>query len=133
MRSIVPSVEKPRVSARRAHLVICPAVAPGTAFGSATPTSISAVALADDRPQLGAIVARMDAAHRAGTGAHHQRFGSGPRTAVANALQDVAVGDAAGGEEDVVTGAEVVGCEDTVEVITRVDRRAALLVVARPE
>src|ERR1044072_5080369 len=78
-------------------------------------------------------MAGLDPAHRARARAHHQRFGAGAGAAVANALQDVAVGDAAGGEEDVVAGAEVVGCEDPVEVVAGVDRGAALLVVARPE
>ena len=76
---------------------------------------------------------RLDAADGAGAGAHHQRFGGRAFAAVADALEDVAVGDAGGGEEDVLAGAEVVGCEDLVEVVAGVDRGAPLLVVARPE
>ncbi len=73
------------------------------------------------------------AAHGAGAGAHHQRLGGGTVAAVANALEDVAVGDAGGGEEDVLAGAEVVGGEHAVEVVAGVDRRLALTVIARPE
>src|SRR5262245_55106077 len=116
MRSIVPRVEKPCSSARRAQATSWSPPAPGTALGSATPTSISraslpeldsAVTLADDRAQLRAVVAGLDAAYGARTRAHHQRFGAGAGAAVADALQDVAVGDAAGGEEDVLARAEV--------------------------
>src|SRR6187397_3428244 len=116
MRSIVPRLEKPRASARRAHSLNCAPLVFGTALGSATPTSIralatqpcSAVTLADHGAQLGAVVAGLDAAHGARARAHHQRFGAGAGAAVAHALQDVAVGDTAGGEEDVLAGAEVV-------------------------
>src|SRR5689334_16305976 len=93
----------------------------------------SAVALAGDRAELAAVVARVDAAHGAGAGAHHQRFGGGAGPAVADALEDVAVGDTGGGEEDVLAGAEVVGGEDLVEVVAGVEGSRALLIVARPE
>ena len=52
---------------------------------------------------------------------------------VAHALQELAVGDAGGGEEDVVAGDEAVDVEDLVEVVAGVDRGLALVVVARPE
>ena len=41
---------------------------------------------------------------------------------VAHALEHVAVGDAGGGEEDVVAGDEAVRVEDLVEVVAGVDR-----------
>src|SRR4029077_9645156 len=88
---------------------------------------------ADDLAELAPVVGRLHAAHGAGAGAHHQRFGGCAFAAVANALEDVAVGDAGGGEEDVLARAEVVGCEDLPEVVALVDRGAALVVVAGPE
>src|ERR1700733_602706 len=98
-------------------------------------TKRSAVAglAASDLAELRAVVRRLDAAHGSGAGAHHQRFGGRAFAAVADALEDVAVGYPGGGEEDVLAGAEVVGGEDLVEVVAGVDRGAPLLVVARPE
>ena len=59
--------------------------------------------------QLRAVVARVDAPHRARARAHHQRLGRRARRAlVADALEHVAVGDAGRGEEAVVAGDEVV-------------------------
>ena len=52
---------------------------------------------------------------------------------VADALEQVAVGDAGGGEEDVAAADQVVDVEDPVEVVAGVLRRLALLLVARPE
>src|SRR6185436_12167765 len=75
----------------------------------------------------------MDAADRARAGPHDERFSRGARAAVADALQDVAVGDAGGREEDVLPRAEIIGSEDPVEVVASIDRGGALLVVARPE
>ena len=61
-----------------------------------------AVAPAGDLAQLGPVVARLHGAHRPGARAHHQRLGRGVAVVqVADALQQVAVGDAGGGEEDV--------------------------------
>src|ERR1700742_3472885 len=95
--------------------------------------SAVAVLAADDLAQLVAVVRRLDAAHGARARAHHQRFGGRAFAAVADALEDVAVGHPGGGEEDVLAGAEVVGGEDLVEVVALVDRGAPLLVVTRPE
>ena len=57
-----------------------------------------------------------------------------PRGAlVAHALQDVAVGHAGGGEEDVLALDEVVVGEHALEVVAGVHRGLALVVVARPQ
>ena len=87
-----------------------------------------------DRAQLRAVVRARDAPHSAGARAHDERFGGGATGArVAHALQHVPVGDAGGGEEDVVPGHQVVAVEDAVEVVARRQRRLALGVVARPQ
>src|SRR5260221_11146130 len=78
-------------------------------------------------------MAGLDTTHGARTGAHHERFGAGAGAAVADALQDVAVGNTAGGEEDIIARAEVIRREDAVEIVAGIDRRAALPVVAGPE
>ena len=48
---------------------------------------------------------------------HDQRLGGGPELVVADALEQLAVGDAGGGEEAVVPLDQVVGGEDGVEVV----------------
>src|SRR5207342_2228447 len=78
-------------------------------------------------------MASVDAADGAGAGAHDQRLGRGAGAAVADALEDVAVGHAGGREEDVVARAEVVGGEHAVEVVAGVDGGLALAVVTGPE
>src|ERR1700721_1964793 len=88
---------------------------------------------AGDVAKLRAVVRRLHATHGSRAGAHHQRFGGRTFAAVADALEDVAVGHPGGGEEDVLAGAEVVGGEDLVEVVAGVHRGAPLLVVAGPE
>src|ERR1044072_4020925 len=75
----------------------------------------------------------MDTTDGTGARAHHQGFRGGTGTAVTNALEDVAVGDARGGEKDVVAGAKVVCGENAVEVIASTERRFALAIVAWPE
>src|SRR6202012_3054767 len=75
------------------------------------PGSAVKVLGARDLAELRAVVRRLDTAHGAGAGAHHQRFGRRAFAAVADALEDVAVGHAGGGEEDVLAGAEVVAGE----------------------
>jgi hypothetical protein len=50
-----------------------------------------------------------------------------------DAPQQLAVGDAGGGEEAVVAGYQVVGAEHLFEVVAGVDRELAFLLVARPE
>ena len=69
-----------------------------------------------------------------GPRAHDDRLGRRRRAAaVADALQDVAVGDAGGREEAVVAADEVVLVQLAVEVVAGVERGLALVVVARPE
>ena len=62
--------------------------------------------------QLVEPVAGVDEAHRARPGAHDERLGAGAARLEADALQELAVGDAGGGEEAVVALDEVVGGED---------------------
>src|SRR5918994_7449196 len=94
----------------------------------------SPVSATDDLPELRAIVGRLHPADRSGAGTHHQRLGRRvPVVAVADAIEQVAVGDAGRGEEDVVPPDQVVGVEYPVEVVAGVDRRPSLLVVTRPE
>src|SRR5439155_27158112 len=66
-------------------------------------------------PQLRELVARLDAPHGAGEGAHDQRAGRRPHAAVVHAPQQLTVGDAGGGEEAVVAAHQVVGVQDQVE------------------
>src|SRR5690606_30980091 len=91
-------------------------------------------AAAGDLAQLGAVVRRPHGAHRARARPHDQRLGRRlPPGEVANALQELAVGDAGGGEEDVLTRDEAVDVEYLVEVVAGRDRFVALAIVARPE
>ena len=78
-------------------------------------------------------MARRDRPHRPRARAGDQRLGGRLPAAVPNALQEVAVGDAGGGEEHVLAGDEPVDVEDFIEVVAGVDRGLALGVVARPE
>src|SRR4051812_32884887 len=92
------------------------------------------VAVAGDRAELGAVVARGDPADGARARAHDERLRRRAAGAlVADTLEHVAVGDAGRREEAVVGGDEVVGGELTLEVVALLERRAALLVVARPQ
>ena len=56
-----------------------------------------------------------------------------PRGVVVHALEQLAVGDAGGGEEAVVARHEVVGAQHLVEVVAGVEGGVALVVVAGPE
>ena len=67
--------------------------------------------------QLLPAVRRLDLADRPGLRAHHQALGAGPVAPVADALEQVAVADARRREEHLVTGYEVVGGEDALEVV----------------
>src|SRR3954464_14435054 len=58
--------------------------------------------------------------------------GGPPAGAVTDALHELAVGDAGGHEEAVVTGDEVVGVEHPVEVVAGVDRALPLRVAPGP-
>ena len=51
----------------------------------------------------------------------------------ADAVEQVTVGDAGRGKEDIVPGDQVVGGQNPVEVVAGVDCRLAFLVVAGPE
>src|SRR5215208_5233913 len=87
-----------------------------------------------DLTQLGAIVGRLDTAHRAGAGAHHQGLGRGVTVVqVADAVEQVAVGDAGGREEDVVAGNQIVGVENPAQVVPGVLCGRALVVIPGPE
>src|SRR4051794_36415296 len=67
---------------------------------------------------LGAIVACGDAPHRARAGTHDERLGRGTgRALVADALKDIAVGDAGGGEEAVVALDEIVDGQDLLDFV----------------
>ena len=68
-----------------------------------------------------------------GLRAHDQRLGVGAVAPEADTTQQFAVGDAGGGEEDVLAGDEVVEREDLVEVVAGVEGPLALVVVAGPE
>src|SRR3954451_19979072 len=87
MRSIVPRLEKPRASARRAHSANCAPLVPGTALGRPIATFISSsfrrclreVRTLANRQQLPDRLAGVGedallaAEAIAGVGAHHQR------------------------------------------------------------
>src|SRR5262245_28445409 len=68
------------------------------------------------------LVRGLDLADRARLRAHHERLRARAVAPVAHALQQVAVADAAGAEEDVVAGHEVVGGERLVEVVAQIGR-----------
>jgi hypothetical protein len=78
-------------------------------------------------------VRRADDANRARLRAHHQALRAGAVAPVAHAAEEVAVADAGGREEHVVALDEVVGREHLVEVVTHVERGAALVAVAWPQ
>ena len=61
--------------------------------------------------QLGQRVAGVDLAQRPGLGPHDQRLRRGPELVVLHALEQLAVGDAGGGEEAVVPLHQIVGRE----------------------
>src|SRR3954454_1693020 len=106
------------------------------ASGSAEPPQTTAASVELDGAvahELLPAVGGLDLADGAGLGAHDQALGAGAVAPVADALQEVAATDAGGGEEDLFTGDQVVGGEDLVEVVARVERGRALLVVAGPE
>src|SRR3954452_10809923 len=78
-------------------------------------------------------VGGLDLADGAGLGAHDEALGGGAIAPVADALEEVAAADAGGGEEDLFTGDQVVGGEDLVEVVARVECSRPFIVVAGPE
>ena len=75
----------------------------------------------------------VDLAQRARLRAHDERLGGGPEVVVADALEQLAVGDPGGGEEAVVPAHQVVGGEHRVEVVAGLDGRRRSLVVAGPQ
>ena len=83
--------------------------------------------------QLGQGVAGVDFAQRPRLGAHDQRLRGGPELVVLHALQQLAVGDARGGEEAVVPLDEVVGRQHGVERVPGLEGGGPLLLVARVE
>ena len=83
--------------------------------------------------QLGQGMARVDLAEGARLRAHDEGLGGRAVVVVADALEQLAVGDAGRGEEAVVPRDEVVGREHLVEVVAGVERRGALVLVAGPQ
>src|SRR5690242_5261968 len=75
----------------------------------------------------------LERADGAGLRAHDQRGRERASRAVSHATEQVAVGDSGGGEEDVLAPDQVVGREDLLEVVSRVDGSLRLLVVSRPQ
>src|SRR4051812_29020899 len=76
--------------------------------------------------ELVELVAGVDGADGAGLGAHDERLRGGAPAVVVHALQQLAVGDAGGGEEAVLAGDEVVLGQDPVEVVAGVEGGLAL-------
>src|SRR4051794_9901546 len=92
------------------------------------------VAVARERAELRAVVARGDPPDGARAAAHDQRLGRrAPRALVAHAAQHVAVGDPGGGEEGVVALDQVVLGHDLGDVVAGRLSALALVVVARPQ
>src|ERR687886_686737 len=101
----------------------------GTAAGSARGVTSTSLLEVDGAvgPQLAEPVVALDDADRAALGAHHERVSAGAAGAVADAAQELAVGDPGGDEEDVVAPDEVVRAEHPVEVVPGVQRPSLLL------
>src|SRR5215204_2483654 len=87
------------------------------------------------RDQVGAaqLMPGLDQADGARDRAHRQRLGQHLVGPEADPAQELAVGDAGGGEEDVVAPDQVVDGEHLVEVVAGVEGGPALVVVAGPE
>src|SRR5690625_2385374 len=71
----------------------------------------------------------LDGAHGPGGRAHHHRLGGHVGGVIAHASQQVAVGDAGGGEVAVVGSDQIVGGQHPLEIVTGVDGLLALLLV----
>src|SRR4051794_16039411 len=75
----------------------------------------------------------LDVANGAGARPHDQRVRRCRAAAVADTLEQLAVGDPGRDEEDVVAADQLVGGEYAVEVVAGVDRPLALRVVLGPQ
>jgi hypothetical protein len=64
---------------------------------------------------------------------HHERLGVRLAGAVADAVHELAVGDAGRDEEAVVGRHEVVGRQDAIQIVPGVDRALALVVIDGPQ
>src|SRR5690625_1530981 len=79
-------------------------------------------------PLLDAVLG-FDGAHGPGGRAHHDRFGDHVGGVVAHAAQQVAVGDAGGGEVAVVGGDQIIGGQHALQIVAGVDGLLSFLVV----
>ena len=86
--------------------------------------------LAVDLLELADAVLAVDHADGARAGAHHDRLAGRALGEETNALDQGAVGDPGGGEEDVVALDQIVGGQDAIEVVPGLDGGLALLVVS---
>src|SRR6187551_948642 len=80
--------------------------------------------------ELFEVVEGLDAADGPRPGAHDDRVGDGPVARQLDTAKERAVRDARGGDEDVVSGYEIVGREHFVEVVAIVEEGVPLLVVS---
>src|SRR3954466_13460311 len=79
------------------------------------------------------MVMALAVADGAGPRAHDKGVRRRAAAAVPHAFEKLSVGYAGGDEEDVVPSDQVVCAENAVEVVARIDRALAFLVVLRPE
>src|SRR5262249_38807348 len=93
-----------------------------------------AIETAGDLAQLGPVVGGLYSPDRSGARAHDERLGR--RMAVVeipHPVEQVTVGDAGGGEEDVLPAHQVVRVQHPGKAVAGVLRRLALLVASRPQ
>src|SRR2546425_6493276 len=117
LAALSPIVARPHPGARRHYLWV-------SKRGSLRPLS-----LAPENPRLAflrlpeplplfvaPVMARIDTTERARTAARDQGFGLRPVHVVLHALQDLAIGNAGRGEEDIVTADQVIDAQHSIEV-----------------
>ena len=75
-------------------------------------------------------VVRIDVSNGARPASHHQAVAACAVRVVTNAAKKLAVGDASGGEEDVVAANKIVHCQYLAEVVTQSDSSIFLFIVA---
>src|SRR3990167_2712616 len=104
-----------RNPASRARIRIRPShfrfFARGAMGGSGSSSGIAVI-----YPRLFVSVLRLDEPDGAGLGAEHHRVRVDPVLAVSYALEKIAVGDAGGGEDDVVAGGQIGRVVDAVRI-----------------
>src|SRR4051794_34793101 len=110
-----------------------PPITSTSAWRLVTPWILRVERARPDEVRAPDVVAAVDVAHRARPRAHRQRLREDAARPVTDAGEQLAAGDARGGEEAVLAGDQVVGREHPVEVVAGVERRLALPVVARVE